>query len=53
MASSFGLLLAPDPPPRRVGAIVALAAVALCTLIIAPFIGIKLIDLLVHNLLGG
>ena len=36
MASSFGLLLAPDPPPRRVGAIVALAAVALGTLIIYP-----------------
>jgi two-component system sensor histidine kinase KdpD len=32
----FGLLLAPDPPPRRAGAIVAVAAVALCTLIIYP-----------------
>jgi two-component system sensor histidine kinase KdpD len=32
----FGFLLARDPPPRRVGAIVALAAVALCTLIIYP-----------------
>jgi two-component system, OmpR family, sensor histidine kinase KdpD len=32
----FGFLLAPDPPSRRVGALVALAAVALCTLIIYP-----------------
>jgi two-component system sensor histidine kinase KdpD len=32
----FGFLLAPDPPSRRVGAITALAAVALCTLIIYP-----------------
>lgn len=32
----FGFLLAPEPPPRRVGAIVAIAAVALCTLIIYP-----------------
>jgi two-component system, OmpR family, sensor histidine kinase KdpD len=36
VASSFGFLLAPDPPPRRVGAIVAVAGVALCTLIIYP-----------------
>jgi two-component system sensor histidine kinase KdpD len=32
----FGFLLARDPPPRRVGALVALVAVALCTLIIYP-----------------
>jgi two-component system, OmpR family, sensor histidine kinase KdpD len=32
----FGFLLARDPPPRRVGALVALGAVALCTLIIYP-----------------
>jgi two-component system, OmpR family, sensor histidine kinase KdpD len=32
----FGFLLASDPPPRRVGAIAALAMVALCTLIIYP-----------------
>jgi two-component system, OmpR family, sensor histidine kinase KdpD len=32
----FGYLLAADPPPRRVGAIVALVAVALCTLIVYP-----------------
>jgi two-component system, OmpR family, sensor histidine kinase KdpD len=32
----FGVLLAPEPPPRRVGALVALALVALCTLIIFP-----------------
>ncbi len=32
----FGFLLAPEPPPRRVGAFVAVAAVALCTLIIYP-----------------
>jgi two-component system sensor histidine kinase KdpD len=32
----FGFLLSPDPPPRRVGVVVALAAVALCTLIIYP-----------------
>jgi two-component system sensor histidine kinase KdpD len=32
----FGLLLAPDPPPRRVGVVVALAAVALCTAILYP-----------------
>jgi two-component system, OmpR family, sensor histidine kinase KdpD len=36
MRLPFGFLLAPDPPPRRVGAIVALAAVALCTLIVYP-----------------
>jgi two-component system sensor histidine kinase KdpD len=32
----FGFLLGPQPPSRRVGAIVAVAAVALCTLIIYP-----------------
>jgi two-component system, OmpR family, sensor histidine kinase KdpD len=32
----FGFLLARDPPPRRVGALVALGAVALSTLIIYP-----------------
>jgi two-component system, OmpR family, sensor histidine kinase KdpD len=34
--SSFGFLLASAPPPRRVGAIVALLAVALSTLIVYP-----------------
>jgi two-component system sensor histidine kinase KdpD len=32
----FGLLLTRDPPPRGVGALVAVGAVALCTLIIYP-----------------
>jgi two-component system sensor histidine kinase KdpD len=32
----FGFLLARDPPPGRVGALVAVVAVALCTLIIYP-----------------
>jgi two-component system sensor histidine kinase KdpD len=36
VSSPFGFLLASEPPPRRVGAIVALAAVALCTLIVYP-----------------
>lgn len=36
MSSPFGFLLAPEPPPRRVGVIVALVSVALCTLIIYP-----------------
>ncbi len=36
MSLPFGFLLAPDPPPRRVGVIVAAGAVALCTLIIYP-----------------
>ncbi|HLM85072.1 MAG TPA: DUF4118 domain-containing protein [Solirubrobacteraceae bacterium] len=36
MSFPFGFLLASEPPPRRVGAIVALAAVALCTLIVYP-----------------
>jgi two-component system sensor histidine kinase KdpD len=32
----FGFLLAPEPPSRRVGAVVAVAVVALCTLIVYP-----------------
>jgi len=36
MAFPFGFLLASEPPPRRVGAIVAVVAVALCTLIVYP-----------------
>jgi two-component system, OmpR family, sensor histidine kinase KdpD len=36
MSSPFGFLLAPDSPSRRVGVIVAVASVALCTLIIYP-----------------
>ena len=37
MTPPFGFLLsAADPPPRRVGALVSLGAVALCTLIIYP-----------------
>jgi two-component system sensor histidine kinase KdpD len=32
----FGFLLTPDPPPKRVGAVVAVALVALCTLVIYP-----------------
>jgi two-component system sensor histidine kinase KdpD len=32
----FGLLLAPEPPSRRVGAVVALAAVALSTVVVFP-----------------
>jgi two-component system sensor histidine kinase KdpD len=36
MSSSFGFLLSVEPPPRRVGVLVALAAVALCTLIVYP-----------------
>ena len=36
MSPPFGLLLSGTPPSRRVGAIVALAAVALCTLIVYP-----------------
>ncbi len=36
MSPPFAFLLAPDPPPRRVGVIVAVATVALCTLIIYP-----------------
>ncbi len=36
VARTFGFLLSPEPPPRRVGALVALALVALCTLFIYP-----------------
>ncbi len=36
VGSPFGLLLGPEPPSRRVGALAALAAVALCTLIVYP-----------------
>src|SRR5271166_5864021 len=36
VSSPFGFLLASEPPSRRVGVIVALAAVALCTLIVYP-----------------
>ncbi|HEY1451717.1 MAG TPA: ATP-binding protein [Solirubrobacteraceae bacterium] len=36
MSSPFGFLLAPTPPPRRVGLIVATLSVALCTLIVYP-----------------
>lgn len=36
VASPFGFLLSSEPPPRRVGAIVALCAVVLCTLLIFP-----------------
>ena len=36
MSSSFGFLLAPAPPPRRAGILVALLSVALCTLIVYP-----------------
>jgi len=32
----FGFLLSPDPPPRRVGVLVAMLAVALCTLALYP-----------------
>jgi two-component system, OmpR family, sensor histidine kinase KdpD len=32
----FGFLLAPEPPPRRVGVLVAVLAVALCTLLVYP-----------------
>jgi two-component system, OmpR family, sensor histidine kinase KdpD len=32
----LGFLLAAEPPPRRVGAIVAIVAIALCTLIVYP-----------------
>jgi two-component system sensor histidine kinase KdpD len=32
----FGFLLAPEPPSRRVGILVAVGAVALCTLIVYP-----------------
>jgi len=36
MSSPFGFLLAPTPPPRRVGLIVAALSVGLCTLIVYP-----------------
>jgi two-component system, OmpR family, sensor histidine kinase KdpD len=36
MSSSFGFLLAPNPPPRRVGLVVAGLLVALCTLVVYP-----------------
>jgi two-component system sensor histidine kinase KdpD len=36
VARTFGFLLSPEPPPRRVGALLALALVALCTLLIYP-----------------
>jgi two-component system sensor histidine kinase KdpD len=36
VARTFGFLLSPEPPPRRVGALVAVALVALCTLLIYP-----------------
>jgi two-component system, OmpR family, sensor histidine kinase KdpD len=36
MSAPFGFLLAPNPPSRRVGAVVALATVALSTLIVYP-----------------
>jgi two-component system sensor histidine kinase KdpD len=32
----FGFLLSPEPPPRRVGAVVAVVLVAVCTLILYP-----------------
>jgi two-component system, OmpR family, sensor histidine kinase KdpD len=36
VSSPFGFLLSSEPPSRRTGAIVAVAAVALCTLILYP-----------------
>jgi two-component system, OmpR family, sensor histidine kinase KdpD len=36
MSWPFGFLLAAEPPPRRVGVLVAVGGVALCTLIIYP-----------------
>src|ERR1700681_1875494 len=36
MSPPFGFLLTPNPPSRRVGVIVAVTTVALCTLIIYP-----------------
>ena len=36
MPSPFGFLLSAEPPSRRTGAIVAVGAVALCTLILYP-----------------
>ena len=34
--AAVGFLLEPEPPSRRVGGVVALIAVALCTLIVYP-----------------
>jgi two-component system sensor histidine kinase KdpD len=36
VSSPFGLLLSPNPPPRRTGVLVALLAVAISTLIVYP-----------------
>jgi two-component system sensor histidine kinase KdpD len=36
MARTFGFLLSPEPPPKRVGVFVGLALVGLCTLVIYP-----------------
>ncbi len=36
VARYFGFLLTPEPPPKRVGVFVALALVAVCTLIVYP-----------------
>lgn len=36
MSRYFGFLVTPEPPPKHVGAVVALALVALCTLVIYP-----------------
>jgi two-component system sensor histidine kinase KdpD len=36
MGTPFGFLIAANPPSRRVGALIALAAVAACTLLIYP-----------------
>src|ERR1700709_534001 len=36
MSSPFGFLLAPAPPRRRAGLLVAVLSVALCTLIVYP-----------------
>src|SRR3984957_7370023 len=36
MSSPFGFLLSPEPPSRRVGLVVAVVPVALCTLIVYP-----------------
>jgi two-component system, OmpR family, sensor histidine kinase KdpD len=40
----FGFLLATEPPPRRTGVLVAVAAVALCTLLIYPLKQIAAVD---------
>jgi two-component system sensor histidine kinase KdpD len=36
VSRAFGFLLSPTPPPRRVGVLSAITAVALCTLIVYP-----------------